>query len=137
MVMPSTTSQVSPDAVRRYSRFAQQHRQTHGCGGYPFSKGEDLSALVEAVDARSILELGTAVGFSAYCFAATSPHVVVTTVEQDRGHVSEARQRLDEFDVGDRVNVVEATFADFLHASKDHFDLVFVDGFEPDPDLAS
>jgi predicted O-methyltransferase YrrM len=52
------------------------HRAKHGCGAWPHSNGALLSALAAAADARRILELGTALGYTALSFAHGAPAVV-------------------------------------------------------------
>src|SRR5262245_60362707 len=45
------------------------HRAKHGCGTWPHSNGALLSALAATADAERILELGTALGYTALSFA--------------------------------------------------------------------
>src|ERR1051325_4462624 len=63
------------------------HRSEHGCGAFPYKNGPLLGVLAAATNARRILELGTAVGYTALCFAHGAPDAVIDTVEFDHEHV--------------------------------------------------
>ena len=45
------------------------HRAQHGCGAYPYDKGTLLGVLAAAVKATRIIEVGTALGYSALWLA--------------------------------------------------------------------
>jgi len=47
---------------------SRKHRAEHGCGGYPYDKGSLLRAVAAAVSPRRIVEVGTAVGYTAVCW---------------------------------------------------------------------
>ena len=46
-----------------------KHRAVHGCSAYPYDNGALLGALAAAANARRVLELGTALGYTALWFA--------------------------------------------------------------------
>ena len=48
---------------------------------------------------KSVLEIGTAIGFSAITFANCSPDIVVTTVEIDLDRFIQARQNVHDFNL--------------------------------------
>lgn len=135
--MPHDT--ITPPApastIAAYHREAVRHRRQHGCGGYPFEDGARLMELVIEHRATRILELGTAIGFSAFCFAAADAAIRVDTIDHDAEHVALARAHLRRHDVDDRVVVHEGDFAAIMSDLAAGYDLVFVDGFQADPAL--
>jgi predicted O-methyltransferase YrrM len=111
------------------------HRAQHGCGAWPYDNGILLSALAAAVDAKRILELGTALGYTALSFARGAPEAVVDTVERDSEHVRLARKNIAAAGVDGRVVVHEGDFANVLPTLEPGYDLAFFDGHTPMPKL--
>src|SRR6202790_5715426 len=70
------------------------HRARHGCGAYPYDNGPLLAALAAAANARRILELGTALGYTALSFASGAPDSTVDSIERDPEHVRLARDNI-------------------------------------------
>src|SRR2546428_7627138 len=68
------------------------HRAQHGCGAHPYRNGPLLGALAAAVGARRILELGTALGYTALWLAHRAPGALVDTVQRRGQHPPRARQ---------------------------------------------
>ena len=112
-----------------------KHRAEHGCGAYPYSNGMLLAALAAANNARRILELGTALGYTALCFAHGAPHAVVDTIERDPDHVLLARENVSKCKLDGHVVVHEGEFAEVLGRLDPGFDIAFFDGFAPSPAL--
>lgn len=88
-----------------------------------------LRTLVIAVGARKVLEIGTAIGYSAMVMALALPaDGVLFTMESDAGRAATARRNLARAGVDGRVNVIVGDAARFLHKVAGPFDLVFQDG---------
>jgi predicted O-methyltransferase YrrM len=111
------------------------HRAKHGCGAYPYSNGALLSALAAAADAQRVLELGTALGYTALSFARGAPAAVIDTVERDGEHVRLARGNIAAAGMNGRVVVREGDFGDVLPTLEPGYDLAFFDGHTPMPKL--
>ncbi len=124
-----------PIDIDTYHAFATRHRREHGCEGYPFEDGRRLRDIVRGRSAERVLELGTAVGFSAFCLASAGPAVHVDTIDRDPEHVRTAATRLAALGLGGRVRCHEGDFGDVIATLDGPYDLVFVDGFEADPAL--
>jgi predicted O-methyltransferase YrrM len=124
---------VDPLAQMRAATLA--HRAQHGCGTWPYGNGALLSALAAAVDAKRILELGTALGYTALSFARGAPQAIVDTVERDSEHVRLARKNIAAACVDDRVVVHEGDFGNVLPTLEPGYDLAFFDGHTPVPKL--
>jgi predicted O-methyltransferase YrrM len=127
---------MSKPSVDRFEAIRQatlKHRAAHGCGAYPYSNGALLAALAAAANARRILELGTALGYTALCFAHGAPHAVVDTIERDPDHVLLARENVTKSGLDGHVVVHEGEFAEVLSRLDPGFDIAFFDGFAPSP----
>jgi predicted O-methyltransferase YrrM len=124
---------VDPFAKIRVSTNA--HRTSHGCGAYPYDNGPLLAALAAAANARRILELGTALGYTALSFASGAPDATVDTIERDPDHVRLARDNITAAGMDHRITVHEGDFATVLPALDPGYDVAFFDGHTPMPAL--
>jgi predicted O-methyltransferase YrrM len=111
------------------------HRAQHGCGAYPYDNGPLLAALAAAAGARRILELGTALGYTALSFASGAPDATVDTIERDPEHVRLARENIAAVALDHRITVHEGEFATVLPTLDAGYDVAFFDGHTPSPGL--
>jgi predicted O-methyltransferase YrrM len=112
------------------------HRAKHaGCGAYPYSNGPLLGSLASAVSARRILELGTALGYTALWFAHGAPDAVIDTIERDAKHVKLARANVTQFNLDGHIVVHQSDFAKVLPRLDPGYDVVFFDGYSPTPKI--
>ncbi len=88
-----------------------------------------LALLARSIQARRILELGTATGYSAIWLATAvaewDGHV--TTVDQDPVRVREAQQNIDAAKLSGRIRIVQQTALPALQTLSGPFDLIFND----------
>ncbi len=106
------------------------HRIAHGCGAYSFEDGPGLYALAARLQPRRVLELGTALGYTAGIFATAVPGCQVDTIEADALHVQLARAQLAALQLS-RVHVHCGRFEAVLPTLEGGFDIAFFDGFAP------
>jgi predicted O-methyltransferase YrrM len=111
------------------------HRAKHGCNAYPYDNGPLLAALAAAADARRILELGTALGYTALSFASGAPDATVDTIERDPEHIQLARDTIAAAAMDHRITVHEGEFASVLATLDPGYDVAFFDGGTPSPGL--
>src|ERR1700728_4075473 len=123
------------DPFAAIRKATDRHRAQHGCGAYPYDNGPLLSALAAAANARRILELGTALGYTALSFAYGARDSTVDTVERDPEHVSLARETIAAAGLDHRITVHEGDFAKVLPTLDPGYDLAFFDGSAPVPAL--
>ena len=112
-----------------------QHLHQHDCGTYPFGDGANLIARMATLQPRRILELGTALGYTACCFASAAPQAHIDTVEMDNVHVNLARMNFGGEGFQNRVTVHHGKFLDVLPLLTSDYDICFFDGFAPDMDV--
>jgi len=91
--------------------------------------GELLFILAGATRAQSILEVGTATGYSAIYLARACEPVNgrVVTLEHDSSRASRARQNFQKAGLGDRVDVRVADALQTLNRLDGEFDMIFID----------
>ena len=123
------------DPFAKVKAATDAHRARHGCGAYPYDNGPLLAALAAAANARRILELGTALGYTALSFAYGAPNSMVDTIERDPQHVQLARANIAAAALDHRITVHEGDFAAMLPTLDPGYDLAFFDGHTPVPAL--
>jgi predicted O-methyltransferase YrrM len=110
------------------------HRAKHaGCGAFPYANGALLGTLAAAVAARRVLELGTALGYTALWFAHGAPDAVIDTIDRDARHVKLARTHVTQFNLDGHIVVHQGDFAKVLPRLDPGYDVVFFDGYSPTP----
>ncbi len=98
--------------------------------GVPISDpevGRLLGILARSLDARRILEIGTAIGYGTLCLARGAANARIVTLELDPQRIEQARGYLERGGVADRVEIVEGAALDLLPRLEGPFDLAFID----------
>ena len=84
-----------------------------------------LTNYVKKTNIKRVLEVGTAIGYSAIMMASISDDIVVTTIERDEKRYLEALKNVKKAGLEDRINLI---FNDALNVKlDDKFDLIFID----------
>jgi len=84
-----------------------------------------LTTFIIKKQIKNILEIGTAIGYSAIMMALTSPEVHITTIERDEVRYMEALKNIKKFGLEDRITLI---FNDALNVKlEEEFDLIFID----------
>jgi predicted O-methyltransferase YrrM len=119
------------DPFAQIHKATEHHRARHGCGAHPYDNGPLLSALAAAIQARRILELGTALGYTALSFAYGAQDSTVDSIERDPEHVRLARDNIAAASLDHRIAVHEGDFGKVLPTLDPGYDLAFFDGHTP------
>ncbi len=90
-----------------------------------------LGALAGVANARRILELGTALGYTALSFAHGAAGATIDTVERDPDHVQLARDNIAAAGMDHRITVHDGDFAAVLPTFDPGYDVAFFDGGTP------
>ena len=77
-------------------------------------------------DVSFILEIGTAIGYSAIKFAQIHPEIRIFTIEYDIDRYQQAVKNVNKFNLGDQITVFLGDALKFDFTEK--FDLIFIDG---------
>lgn len=89
---------------------------------------EALAQLLRIQQPKSILEIGTAIGYSAIRMAEALPHTHITTIERDGARVEKARDFIGRSDVAKQIRVIEGDALDVDNADLlPTYDAVFID----------
>lgn len=84
-----------------------------------------LQNLIKENKLYNILELGSAIGYSAICMASVSDKVRITTIERDEKLYKEACRNVKEADMEERIDII---FDDIFNVDiKGKYDLIFID----------
>ena len=76
----------------------------------------------------SILEIGTAVGYSAICFTKIlKEDGFIDTIERDEERVIEARENIKKSEVEDKINIFSGDAVEILPTINKKYDMVFID----------
>ncbi len=74
---------------------------------------------------RKVLEIGTAIGYSAIMMALSSPNITITSIEKDKDRYLEAVKNIKKFNLEDRITLI---YNDALEVSlKEKYDLILID----------
>ena len=110
----------------------REHQRRHGCGAYTYQDGTLPGAIAAAVGARRIVEVGTALGYTACWLATATPTTTVDTIEFDADHVRLAREQISSVGLEQRITVHHGDADDVLASlAVGEFDVAFFDGFTP------
>ncbi len=77
---------------------------------------------------NKILEIGTAVGYSAICFSEfLSESGKIDTIERETDRVKQAKENIKLTDVEDKINIYEGDAVEILPTLNEKYDIVFID----------
>ena len=74
---------------------------------------------------KSVLEIGSAIGYSAIRFAGVNKDVLVTTIERDDNMYNEAIKNIKNFNLDNQIKIIHGDALDTIINNK--FDLIFID----------
>lgn len=77
---------------------------------------------------KRILEIGTAVGYSAMCFSKyLAEDGLIDTIERDEKRIEEAKQNFKKVEVENKINLYEGDAVEILPTLNEKYDVVFID----------
>ena len=77
---------------------------------------------------NKILEIGTAVGYSAICLSEfLKGNGKIDTIERESDRVIEARKNIKKAEVEDKINIIEGDAVEILPTLNEKYDVVFID----------
>ena len=89
---------------------------------------EVLDKILKEVKPQRILEIGTAVGYSAMCFSEyLEEDGKIDTIERDEERVVEAKVNIEKVGVADKINIYEGDAVEILPTLNQKYDVVFID----------
>lgn len=89
---------------------------------------EVIAKILDEIKPKKILEIGTAVGYSAICFSEyLQENGKIDTIERDTERVKEARENIKKAEVEEKINIYEGDAVEILPTLDDKYDVVFID----------
>ena len=83
--------------------------------------------LMETIQPKNILEIGTAIGFSALLMAEHSPKSKITTIDRNPEMIGFAKENFAKFDSRKQITLLEGDAVDVLSTLTETYDFVFMD----------
>ena len=99
--------------------------------GIPVADDETLQfllVLLQVMQPKRILEIGTAVGLSGAAMLSVCPNAKLTTMELEEERYLEAKQNFADFGISNRVNAYLGDAGEILAMMDGEYDFVFLDG---------
>lgn len=107
--------------MERLEQYAKEHK-------IPIMQKDGIEFLcnyIKEKQVKNILEIGSAIGYSAICMAKVAKDIKVTTIERDLNRYQEALNNIDKYQVNNQVTIIQA---DALQVDlKEKYDLIFID----------
>lgn len=94
----------------------------------PIIQKEGLNFLIEYIkqnNVKTILEIGTAIGYSSINMALVSDDIQITTIERNEKMYKQAIKNIKDFNLENRINVIYGDALDTV--VQDKYDLIFID----------
>ena len=89
---------------------------------------EVIYEIISKTKPTKILEIGTAVGYSAMCFSKyLKENGKIDTIERDEERIKEARKNIKKVGVEDKINIIEGDAVEILPTLHDKYDMIFID----------
>lgn len=89
---------------------------------------EKIEEILKEEKPKRILEIGTAVGYSATMFAKyTDKNCIIDTIEIDEERAKEAKENIEKIGVANRINIIVGNAVDILPTISQEYDIVFID----------
>ena len=89
---------------------------------------EVIAKILTEKKPKRILEIGTAVGYSAMCFSKyLAEDGSIDTIERDEERIEEAKQNFKKVEVENKINLYEGDAVEILPTFNEKYDVVFID----------
>ena len=89
---------------------------------------ETIKKELETFTPNRILEIGTAVGYSAICFSEfLSEGGKIDTIERDEERVKEAKENIKKAKVENKINILQGDAVEILPTLNEKYDMIFID----------
>ena len=77
---------------------------------------------------EKILEIGTAVGYSAICFTEfLTENGKIDTIERDEERIKEAKKNIKDMELEDKINIYSGDAVEILPTLTEKYDMIFID----------
>lgn len=89
---------------------------------------EVIAKILTEIKPNKILEIGTAVGYSAICFSEyLQENGTIDTIEREKDRIEQAKVNIKLADVENKINIYEGDAVEILPTLNNEYDVVFID----------
>ncbi len=89
---------------------------------------EIIDTYLKEMKPKRILEIGTAVGYSAICFSKyLAEDGMIDTIERDEERIAEAKENIKEMKLDSKINIYEGDAVEILPTLNNKYDAIFID----------
>ena len=89
---------------------------------------EVMEEYLKKMKLNNVLEIGTAVGYSAMCFSKfLLEGGVIDTIERDEQRIQEAKENIKKVEVEEKINIYEGDAVEILPTLNKKYDMIFID----------
>ncbi|WP_074486638.1 O-methyltransferase [Streptococcus henryi] len=129
---------VVSENIVHFMRTRQKQNEGHLAALEAFARKENIPIiphetvayfrlLMQTMQPKKILEIGTAIGFSALLMADNAPDAKITTIDRNEEMIGFAKENFSKYDVRNQITLVEGDAVDMLSTLDETFDFVFMD----------
>ena len=88
----------------------------------------EIEKRMKELKPTKILEIGTAVGYSAICFSEfLGDNGKIDTIERDIDRANEAKENIKQMELEDKINVIIGDAVEILPTLNEKYDMIFID----------
>ena len=89
---------------------------------------EVVDKILKEIKPKKILEIGTAVGYSAICFSEyLQENGKIDTIERDEQRVEEAIENIKKVGLEEKINIIKGDAVEILPTLTEKYDMIFID----------
>ena len=89
---------------------------------------EVIDKILKELKPKKILEIGTAVGYSAMCFSEyLEEKGTIDTIERDEERIKQAKENIVKVGVEEKINILEGDAVEILPTLNKKYDMIFID----------
>lgn len=89
---------------------------------------EVVDKILKETKPKKILEIGTAVGYSAMCFSEyLQEDGIIDTIERDKERIAEAKVNIEKVGAAEKINILEGDAVEILPTLTGKYDMIFID----------
>ena len=89
---------------------------------------EVIEEKLKDIEVKRLLEIGTAVGYSAICFSKyLSEGGRIDTIERDEERIAEAKINIKDLNLEEKINIIIGDAVEILPTLNDKYDMIFID----------
>ncbi len=89
---------------------------------------EVIADILSQIKPKKILEIGTAVGYSAMCFSKyLQDNGWIDTIEREKERIEEAKKNIQKVGIENKIHIWEGDAVEILPTMQETYDMVFID----------